>query len=174
MSGQYGFDAVDIFTVGAVGEPGARVFYLQVSRGSSQVTLKCEKEQVAAVAQHLGRLLNDLPAPASAPPTADLRFDVPDDVAFVLGPVGLGYDRDSDRLVLRLEEVVEVDENGEPLDNRDDPLAEERGAVRVMITREQAHAFCRHAIAVVVAGRPPCRWCARPADPEGHVCPRMN
>ncbi len=174
MSGQYGFDAVDAFTAGAVGEPGARVFYLQVSRGSSQITVKCEKEQVAAVAQHLGRLLNDLPTPTGAPADIALQFTAPDEVAFVLGPVGLGYDRDNDRLVLRLEEVVAVDENGDPIDDPDDPLAEERGAVRVMITREQAHAFCRHAIAVIAAGRPPCRWCARPVEPEGHVCPRMN
>lgn len=174
MSGQYGFDAVDAFTAGAVGEPGARVFYLQVSRGSTQITVKCEKEQVAAVAQHLGRLLNDLPVPTGAPADIAMQFAEPDEVAFVLGPVGLGYDRDNDRLVLRLEEVVAVDDNGEPLDDREDPLAEDRGALRVMITREQAHAFCRHAIAVVAAGRPPCRWCSRPAEPEGHVCPRMN
>ena len=174
MSGQYGFDAVDAFTAGAVGEPGARVFFLQVSRGSSLISVKCEKEQVAAVAQHLGRLLNDLPAPAAAPADLALQFTEPDDVAFVLGPVGLGYDRDNDRLVLRMEEVIAVDEDGDPIDDPDDPLADERGAVRMMITREQAHAFCRQAIEVVTAGRPPCRWCARPVEPEGHVCPRMN
>jgi hypothetical protein len=26
----------------------------------------------------------------------------------------------------------------------------------------------------VAAGRPNCRWCGFPIDPDGHPCPRMN
>jgi hypothetical protein len=44
------FDEVDAFTVGAVGRPGQRVFLLQARRGRQRVTVKCEKQQAAAIA----------------------------------------------------------------------------------------------------------------------------
>ena len=64
----------------------------------------------------------------------------PVDPAFVLGPIGLGYDRDNDRVLVQLEEVVPVDEEGEP----DPEAVEDRGHVRVFLTRGQAAAFCSH------------------------------
>ena len=91
------------------------------------------------------------------------------DAAFVLGPVGLGYDRATDRVLVQLEEVIELDEEGEPLDEDAD-----RGHLRVFLTRSQAAAFCEHTDAVVSAGRPVCRWCSLPINPDGHACPRMN
>jgi len=44
----------------------------------------------------------------------------------------------------------------------------------VFLTRNQAHAFCNHAEAIVAAGRPACIWCANPINPDGHLCVRMN
>ena len=69
----------------------------------------------------------------------------------MLGPIGLGYDRASDQLVVQLEELVPVDEEGEPIDERTS------GHVRLYVTRSQATAFCDHADQVVAAGRPSCR-----------------
>mgnify|MGYP003339469227 FL=1 len=93
---------------------------------------------------------------------------VPFESAFVLGPVGLGYDRESDRVLVQLEEFAEVDDDGEPID---DDL---RGKVRLFLTRSQASAFCQQADHVVSAGRAPCHWCGQPINPDGHACPRMN
>jgi uncharacterized repeat protein (TIGR03847 family) len=84
--------------------------------------------------------------------------------------VGLGYDRGSDRVLVQLEEVMELDEEGEPVDEDDD----DRSQLRVFLTRAQAAAFCEHTDSVVAAGRPACRWCTQPMNPEGHRCPRMN
>lgn len=170
MSLHHDFDEVDAFTTGAVGRPGERTFYVQARRGGTRITIKCEKQQVAAIAEHLGRLLNDLPAPTERPVDSAMQLVEPLDAAFVLGPVGLGYDRVTGRLLVQLEEVITVDEEGNPLDDEDD----DRGQVRVYLTTHQAHAFCQQTAVVVAAGRPPCRWCARPIDPDGHVCPRMN
>ncbi|HNJ98213.1 MAG TPA: DUF3090 family protein [Ilumatobacteraceae bacterium] len=169
MTVQRDFDAVDAFTVGAVGKPGQRVFYLQARSGGEWVTIKCEKQQVAAIADHLTRLLSDLPAPNDRPVDSAMQFVDSPNTVFILGPVGLGYDRSGDRLLVQLEEVIEVDEDGEPVQDDD-----ERGRVRVHLTRAQAAAFCQHAGIVVAAGRPPCRWCTGPVDPDGHACPRMN
>src|SRR3546814_6888617 len=54
----------EVFTAGAVGEPGSRVFYLQVREEQLVVSLRCEKQQVAALADYFEGLLEDLePAP---------------------------------------------------------------------------------------------------------------
>lgn len=163
------FPDVGIFTVGTVGKPGARTFFLQVRHQAAQVTVKCEKQQAAALADYLRKVLSDLPpaAPTAAPP---MQLEVPFESAFVLGPVGLGYDRESDRVLVQLEEVIEVDEDGDPVDEDD----ADRGKVRLFLTREQAVAFCAQADTVVSAGRAPCHWCGQPVNPDGHACPRMN
>lgn len=166
------FDDVDAFTTAARGEPGQRVFYLQVRQGDTCVTVKCEKQQAAAIADYLRKTMNDLPPPTSKPlPTSlELLDPGPVDTSFVLGPIGLGYDRENDRLLVQLEEIIPVDENGEP----DEEALDDRGKVRLLLERGQALAFCEHTEALVAAGRPPCTFCGRPMDPDGHPCPKMN
>ncbi len=168
MSAFYEFDSVDAFTVGTVGRPGERTFYLQARSGSDRVSIKCEKQQTAAMAQYLRRVLSDLPPPDDRPMPAALELSKPVDIAFVLGPIGLGYDRTTDRLLIQLEEAGELDEEGEPLEDQD------LGHVRLYIGRGQAAAFCDRAEQAIEAGRPDCPWCSNPIDPDGHGCPRMN
>ena len=169
MAAYFELDDVDAFTAGAIGRPGQRVFYLQARADGRRVTIKCEKQQAGALGQYLDRLLEDLPTPDGAPIDAALELMTPLDAVFVLGPIGLGYDTDLDRFVIVLEEVVPVDDDGEPLVE-----AEDRGKVRFRITRSQARAFARKADEVVAAGRASCVFCGQPMDPDGHPCPRMN
>ncbi len=173
MSVYYDFDEVDAFTVGALGEPGGRTFFIQARRGATRVTVKCEKQQASAIADYLRRLLNDLPDPTEKPMPSAMELAGPVEAAFVLGPVGLGYDKGTDRVLLQLEEVVDLDEEGEPVVD-DDEEEDDRGHLRVFLTRSQAAAYCEHADQVVAAGRPSCRWCNHPMNPDGHICPRMN
>lgn len=165
----YEFEDVDTFTAGAIGSPGQRVFYLQLRTGRQQVAVKCEKQQVAAIATHLQRVLVDLPPPDDEPIAASLELATPVDPKFVLGSIGLGYERISDRIVLQLEEFSEAEEDAD-----DDTVDIDQSTIRVHITRAQATAFCAHAEEVVAAGRSTCRWCMSPIDPDGHPCPRMN
>src|SRR5918911_1512081 len=65
MATDFDLPAVARFTAGAIGEPGQRVFYLQATAGGQVVTLRCEKTQVAALAQYFAELLADLPAHAA-------------------------------------------------------------------------------------------------------------
>ena len=163
-------DEVDAFTAAAIGQPGSRVFYLQVRQGEIRITVKCEKQQVSAIAEYLRKVMNDLPSPNVKPLPTTFELHEPVEAAFVLGAIGLGYDRESDRLLIQLEEVVVVDENGEP-----DPEAlEDRGHVRLLLQRGQALAFCEHTESVVAAGRASCVFCGQPLDPDGHPCPKMN
>jgi uncharacterized repeat protein (TIGR03847 family) len=167
MSIFYEFEDVDSFTTGAVGRPGARTFFLQARQGHQRVAVKCEKQQVSAIVGYLRRVLNDLPPAEDKPLPMALELAEPVDQAFVLGPIGLGYDRTSDRLIVQLEEIGDVDEDGNEIEGRD-------GHIRLYVTRGQAAAFCDHADSVVAAGRPECQWCGGPIDPDGHACPRMN
>ena len=52
---------VDSFTTGTVGPKGKRTFFLQATSGGTTVSLKLEKGQVLAMAEHLANLLEDLP-----------------------------------------------------------------------------------------------------------------
>ena len=64
MSASFDFEAPDHFTTGTVGPSGQRVFYLQARDGDLVVTVRCEKQQVAALADYFAGLLDDLePAP---------------------------------------------------------------------------------------------------------------
>jgi uncharacterized repeat protein (TIGR03847 family) len=172
---------VQAFTTVAVGRPGARVFHLQVRSGTSVVTIRCEKAQVAALAEYLSRLLADLPDPVDTPPQDALAAFEPLLPEFVLGSIGVAYDLDDERVVVHFEEIDLSDDED---DEDDEDLAAgllsglgegpERASVRVALTRGLARAFIEHATGVVLAGRPTCRFCGRPMDPGGHPCPRMN
>jgi uncharacterized repeat protein (TIGR03847 family) len=186
MSVFYEFDEVDAFTTGAIGRPGERVFYLQARAGKQRLTVKCEKQQVGAIVQYLRRVLADLPPPDDRPMASNLELADPGESLFVLGPIGLGYDRGNDRLVVQLEEMIPSDvlddtddvgdesDDDDDVDPDDDDVEPTRGHVRLYVSRSQAAAFCDHAEHVIAAGRPDCQWCGLPIDPDGHPCPRMN
>ena len=70
----YEFDEVDAFTVGAIGQPGQRTFLLQARRGTTRVTVKCEKQQAAAIADYLRKVMSDLPSPADQPLPAAMEL----------------------------------------------------------------------------------------------------
>lgn len=164
----YEFDEVDAFTTGTVGRPGSRTFFIQARASGQQVNVKCEKQQAAAIAQYLRRILNDLPDVSDRPIASSLEPLAPTEIAFVLGPIGLAYDTEGDRFMVQLEEVAELDEDGEPVEDV------EQGRLRLYISRGQAQAFCDQTDGVVAAGRPACIFCGGPIDPDGHPCPRMN
>lgn len=170
MSTSFEFDDVERFAPGAVGRPGARVFYMEVGTTTGSVWFKLEKQQIAALAEHLKRMMTDLPQPIVAP---DAPFTAPesvDDAAFVVGAMSAGYEVDRDRVVMVVEELVPVDENGEP----DADAVAAQGRAKLSLRREQVVGFVVAAEQAVAGGRPLCRWCALPMDPDGHFCPRMN
>ena len=54
------FDPPDRFVAGAIGQPGARTFYLQARHGSQLVSVALEKAQVAVLAERLLALLAEV------------------------------------------------------------------------------------------------------------------
>jgi len=152
----------EVFTTGTIGPAGQRVFYLQARQAGLVVTVRCEKQQVAALADYFAGLLDDLePAPYGLA-TGDLQLVEPFEEIWTVGPIGVAYDEPGDRVVVVLEELP------------DDDAGEGGASVKVRLSRAQVWAFVGHARALVSAGRPPCRFCGLPLDLEGHACPRMN
>lgn len=153
------FEDPQAFTAGAVGDPGQRVFYLQACDGPMTMSVKIEKQQVAALAEYLAGLLHDLPPPDEIPPAPDLVD--PGEPDWTVGTIGVAYDNDRDRIVIVADELV--------------PDEEEPGeSLRVAVTRAQVRALIDRAEHLMAGGRPPCRVCGMPLDPDGHVCPRAN
>lgn len=154
----------DRFTAGAVGEPGARVFFLQAVEGTQVVSLRLEKQQVGALGQYLQGVLNDLPVVPVTERPSDMDLVEPVVAEWVVGTLGVAYDTEADRIVLQADELVDEDDEDD----------EDAGLARFHLTRAQVVAFCEHADSLVAAGRPPCPICGQPMDPDGHVCPRSN
>jgi uncharacterized repeat protein (TIGR03847 family) len=161
------------FGPGTVGPPGSRVFYLQAVSGDQVVTLRLEKQQVAALAEYLAGILADLPS-ITEPLPPEHQLVEPIVAEWVVGSLGVAYDEGDDRILIVAEEVVpEPDEaeagNAVPPDDQPEPAT-----ARFHLTRHQVAAFIRDGAQLVVAGRPACPICGRPMDPDGHVCPRSN
>ncbi len=173
MSESFELPSPDHFTVGAVGEPGQRVFYLQGRQTREVVTLKVEKGQISALADYVAGLLAKLPEAGTV--NTDLALLEPIEPVWAVGALGLGYDESSDRLVVVANEAVEQEEaDGEETAQTEDREAPEGATARFLITRAQAAAFVERARALIKAGRPLCPMCQQPKDPTGHVCPRSN
>ena len=172
MSVYFDFDEVDAFTVGAVGEPGARVFFLQARRGTTRVTVKCEKQQASAIAEYLRRVLNDLPDAHRASPSpqrwSSPRRSTPRSCsvrwasATTAPPTGCSCN---------WKRCSSVDEDGDPIEDEDT----DRGhAARVPHPRPGR---TRSASTPTPSCRPVARRASgarSPINPDGHVCPRMN
>ncbi len=155
------YEEPEVFTTGAVGDPGQRIFYLQAREGDDTTSVKLEKQQVMALAEYLGGLLHDLPAPDIVPEAAELIDPVIPD--WTVGTIGVAYDNDRDRIVIVADELT--------ADEDDDAIG---ASMRVAATRSQVRALIDRAEGLMAGGRPPCRLCGAPLDPSGHACPRAN
>ena len=179
MSESFEFAEPDVVVPGAVGQPGRRTFFLQARQGSVTASFKVEKQQVAALCEYLGGILADLPpigGPDLAAPVPALE---PDSLTWVVGRLAVAYEEADDRIVVVAEEFLDIaDDDLEALD-LDDPATllaagYDPATARFSLTRAQVAAFIAVGEDLVRSGRPPCRLCGQPIDPEGHACPRLN
>ena len=161
---------VDHITTDAIGPPGKRVFYLQGWQGNRSVTLIVEKFQIQSLAVGVEQFLAELAQkyPELADASAEYREEnmhihPPVDPQFRVGELGLGYDADTDMVVLIARQAVPEDGSEEDVD-----------VVRYWCTRDQLRALSQWGLKVAERGRPICPQCGQPMDPEGHFCPKRN
>lgn len=169
------FNEVDRFTVGTIGLPGERTFFLQIRSGNAFTSTSIEKSQVAALSERLHYMLKEIRLihPLSERPTLirdSLPLDTPVIDEFRVGSIAIFYDESSEKIQVDLRELNL---------NSDDELEEGEDSsnieiIRVFITPTQAKTFHDRAELVVAAGRQPCPFCGLPIDPQGHLCARAN
>ena len=180
----HGFDPPERFVAGTVGPPGQRTFFLQARTGHRVTSVSLEKQQVAALAERVDELLDEVLAtqtsasvvPALAPLGMDdsAPLEQPIEEEFRAGTMTLSWDPSDERVVIEVFPYTEaaivapdqVDEDFE------EPEADEVFLVR--ITAASARSFVKRAEQVLEAGRPSCPFCGNPIDPEGHLCVRAN
>ncbi len=158
MSDSYELTDVDAFTATAVGVPGARTFFLQVVSEATQVSFKCEKQHVEALAHALSSLLIDLPPAEAVQPS--ITVPQPGKPAWTVGSIALGLDGPEGRIMVVLEEATEDEESG--------------ASARFGMTLGQARAFVQRGTDLISAGRPGCPLCSSPIDVLGYHCTCFN
>ena len=180
----HGFDPPERFVAGTVGPPGSRTFFLQARSGARVVSVALEKQQVAALAERIDELLDEVLASgqnsAVVPAVAPLGLEdaepleQPIEEEFRAGTMTLSWDSSDERVVIEVFPYTEaavvspeqVDEDFE------EPEPDEIFLVR--ISAGSARAFVKRAEQVLEAGRPTCPFCGNPIDPDGHLCVRAN
>lgn len=147
------------FVAGAVGEPGRRHFYIQVTAASETLWFPAEKQQVAALGAQALTLLAAAELVADAAAVAAIKAGLavlpPDSETFRVGGIQVA--------VLESELIAIVISS-----------PEEDEAVRFLVAPEQLAAMASHALEVVASGRPICPRCQLPMDADGHRCPAVN
>lgn len=171
MSTDFEFTEPDFFTAGAVGEPGARVFFLQARQSGAVVTLRLEKEQVLRLGEYLGGLLENLAPPSGEIPD-QLDLLQPAVEEWIVGALAVAYNDSDDRFLVEAKELLLVEDEDD--DEEGVSISDDAATARFFLTREQVAAFVPHAAGLVEAGRPLCPICGRPMDADGHVCARSN
>ena len=183
MTVLHAYDPPERFVAGTVGAPGQRTFFLQARSGARVTTVALEKQQVTVLAERIDDMLDELmratggdkAIPAVSPPGLNDSEPLEQPIVeeFRAGTMTLSWDPVDQRVVVEVFPLVEAEETDEGAEEgAEEPEAEEILLVR--LSAGVARAFCKRALAVVAAGRPPCPFCGGPLDPAGHLCPRAN
>lgn len=184
MAGQlFEFESPDRFVAGTVGQPGERTFFLQATSGVRVVSVALEKIQVAALAEKLDELLDevrrrqgaDSVVPATTPPELEdvAPLGTPVEEEFRAGTLALAWDEDTSTVLIEAQSA-EADDEAAVAGEEPSSLEFTGDLLRVRLQPGAARSFAKRALRVVAAGRPPCPLCGNPLDPQGHVCPRQN
>jgi uncharacterized repeat protein (TIGR03847 family) len=150
----YVFTNPDKIMVGVRGDVGNRLFLLQVREGRRLAIVKCEKIQLAALAEWISQVLGELGRPGHLPDDFTLEAEYESD--FVAGDIAVALDEEARAIDVTIESI------------------EEDSSLHVRLTREWAAGLAIAIVRLVEAGRPICPLCGGPLDPKGHDCPRTN
>jgi uncharacterized repeat protein (TIGR03847 family) len=169
------YEAVSRFTVGTIGLPGDRTFFLQIQSGTTLISTSIEKSQVAALGERLRYMLKEIREihPLNPHPILkrdSLPLDTPVVDEFRVGSIAIFYNEELSKIQIDLREIQIGGESVEEESSELDLLE----IVRIFITPTQALTFSDRAELVVAAGRQICPFCSMPINPEGHLCSRAN
>jgi len=150
----YVFNEPDKIMVGVRGDVGNRLFLFQVREGRRLAIIKCEKIQLAALAEWISQVVGELGRPSHLPD--DFTLEAEYEADFVAGDIAVSLDDEAQAIDVTMESI------------------EEDSSLSVRLTREWAAGLAIAIVRLVEAGRPLCPLCGGPLDPQGHDCPRTN
>lgn len=172
------FGHADLLDAEAIGQPGQRRFRLFARSPRGTASLWLEREQMEALSLAIDQLLaqisggtvlrREAQAKVPQPPGAPSDFPEEPDVDFRVAQLTIGYEEDTDLVVLLAAPLLLVEEQGEIVAQDD---VEPEFAAR--ISRQQATRLSGHITGVLAGGRPRCPFCGLPMEPE-HVCVKQN
>src|SRR3954465_7316513 len=124
------FDPPDRFVAGPRGQPGNRTFFLQARRAGQVVSVVLEKVQVAVLAERLGVLLDELETRGIAPSsdavvTDSGPLDEPVSETFRATTLTLGWDGDTEQILVEARAEPEEDEDDDDDEATDEAEVEE-------------------------------------------------
>ena len=172
------FNEPQRFTVGTVGVPGERTFFIQAEDGPRLISVSLEKSQVQALADRLVFMLREIKQvipnfSIKELPKDEKSLSTPIEEEFRVGLIGIAFDQSTELIQIDLQAVSEEDQEDVQFVDVDD-LSSDRDILRISITPSEASRFSKRANVVVSAGRLPCPFCGGPIDSRGHLCPRAN
>ncbi len=106
------FEEPERFTVGTVGEPGERTFFIQARDRTRLISVSLEKAQVQALSERLHYMVREV---KQSDPTVvivkmqrdDAPLDTPIEEEFRVGVIGLAFDADRQLIQIDLQAVSE-------------------------------------------------------------------
>jgi uncharacterized repeat protein (TIGR03847 family) len=167
---EFDLDPAEEITIDAIGQPGARTFYMQGRQAGKSITVLMEKIQVQTICvgaeQFLVEITQKFPDLSPVEVSIDeekMHIHPPVDPIFRAGEIGLSYDSEEDKAIIIVREII-----------TDQPSDDDVNEVRFWVTRAQLAAMSKWGIELASRGRPICPQCGEPMDPEGHLCPKKN
>lgn len=167
---EFDLDPVDVITIDAIGQPGARTFYMQGRLAEKSITVLMEKIQVQTICVGAEQFLVEISQKFPNLSPVDEKYDEeqlhihpPVDPIFRAGEIGLSYDSEEDKAIIIVREIITDQTSDDEVDE-----------VRFWVTRSQLSAMSKWGIELASRGRPICPQCGEPMEPEGHLCPKKN
>ena len=151
------------------------------------MSISLEKQQVAALAERIDELLDELMRaagedvliPAIAPrATSDNQpLEQPIEEEFRAGTMTLSWDGTDERVVIEVFPFTEAAVVSPSSSRRTSRTCSSPSPTRSCSSAclpAAARSFVERARTVIGAGRPDCPFCGEPVDPDGHLCVRAN
>ena len=169
----------DRFVSGTIGQPGERIFFLQVKTGENLISVIVEKSQVAILSERIDTLLNQVMSENSNAAKIPKNFDVdkldlepldsPITEEFRVGIMSLGWSMLKNKLIIEAHA-----DTSETVPEIDSEATEGPDVLRIHISPQEGRNFAERGRRLVSAGRQVCPFCQEPLGQRGHICARAN
>lgn len=170
----FNLEKVDRFTLGTVGQPGERQFFIQARKLGQVFSFALEKAQAQALTDRFHEILKEARLNKVQLDRDVAPLDTPIDSEFELGVMSISWKYDSESIVFEAQGVTNLQSDRVFEEIVGDDVQDAPPILRLTLTPKQVRSFIERANSVIKAGRQPCMFCGGPINLEGHFCPRAN